>query len=283
MTSASRMRVATPTPGTPPTSRARAGARDRLAGGQAPLAGGALARHGRPRHAGGAPAARPRALLSARARGQRRGARSHRSGRRAIKEVVSVRRARARSRGRGQLGVLTREGSAAVTGARALYALALRRPGETGTGSLQLRVTDTRSRRSGSLRVDAQRNALVPGDRLPRFIGLEPAASYALDLAGKADLGASGTATRLVYCLDGERAVEPVSVLQAGSARVVRGATGLWLLLPDDDAADNDGGFRSRSPRSAAGQAVGLEGRKEAATVAGQKPRRERRAGGSSG
>jgi hypothetical protein len=143
--------------------------------------------------------------------------------------------------GEAGFGVLTREGSATVTGARALYGFAVRRPGETGSGSLQLRATDQKTHRSASLTIDPQQNALVPGDRLPRFIGLDAASSYALDLAGKAGLGASGSATRLIYCLDGERAADPVNVLQAGSARVVRGATGLWLLLPDDDAADNEG------------------------------------------
>ncbi|MGC4117720.1 MAG: serine/threonine-protein kinase [Myxococcales bacterium] len=145
--------------------------------------------------------------------------------------------------GEALTGVLTPQGGAVVAGARALYAFAVRRPGEEGTGELKVHLNDLNPKAkrplTQTLRVDVAA-AYVPGDRLPRMIGLDPAAAYTLSVSGQASLGASGQATRLLYVLDGGGA-DVVGALGTGGSKVVRGAKGLWLLLPDDDLADNDG------------------------------------------
>ncbi|HEY3444944.1 MAG TPA: serine/threonine-protein kinase [Myxococcales bacterium] len=142
--------------------------------------------------------------------------------------------------GEALCGVLTPQGGAVVTGARALYAFAVRRPGEEGAGELKVRLVDPRAKKPLVLPVDVSSAAFVPGDRLPRMMGLDPSVAYSLSVSGQASLGASGQATRLLYVLDGE-SPEVLGALGTGGSKVVRGAKGLWLVLLDDDLADNDG------------------------------------------
>ncbi|MBI5545739.1 MAG: serine/threonine protein kinase [Deltaproteobacteria bacterium] len=161
-------------------------------------------------------------------------------GRRAVHEVVWFAERPTGSSGNAAFGTLDQTRAATVSGARALYAFAVRLPGEQGAGTLKVRVTEATSRRTAVLPVEVGANGFVPGDRFPRMIGLDPTAVYSLDVSGRVSLGASGTSAGVLYFVDG--AEDPsVGVLQAGAVRTVSGARSLWLTFPDDDPADNRG------------------------------------------
>lgn len=161
--------------------------------------------------------------------------------RRTLREVAWFAEKPGGAAGEALCGVLTPQGGATVAGARALYAFAVRRPGEEGRGELKVHLADAKAKKPLTLGVDVASASFVPGDRQPRMMGLDPAAAYALSVSGQASLGASGQATRLVYVLDGEGGGEVLGTLGAGASKVVRGARGVWLVLLDDDCADNDG------------------------------------------
>jgi serine/threonine protein kinase len=135
-------------------------------------------------------------------------------------------------------GVVDTDG-ATISGARALYLFVPRRSGSAPSSVGKVHVVDLRSRKAATLEVDATRNGII-ADRLPRFIGLDAQAGYAISVSGRADLGASGATTRVLFLLDAD-GPGALGVLEPGTAHRIRGAKGLWLLLPDDGADDNQG------------------------------------------
>ncbi len=142
----------------------------------------------------------------------------------------------------GSFGALGPGQTERVSGLRALYAFIFDDSSEDNSGSLKLWIAEEgRGKRRFPLLVDPAQNVIVPTARLGRFTGLDPRGSYLAKLGGQVDLGAGGGAVRRLFYFQSGLTKTGQGVLVSGEPLEVQGAKDFWLLLPDDDPADNAG------------------------------------------
>lgn len=135
-----------------------------------------------------------------------------------------------------------------IKGARALYAFVAAAKGDS-TGALKVKVREVKSGPIQTLIVDTQAASFTPSPT-ERFLvtGLNPNSTYTLLLSPSAAVARTrgdpgGPVDQVLYGQSASGKQSAQGLLRVGKPKRVTGTSWFWLSMPDEQLADNAGGF----------------------------------------